>query len=602
MRRSTRLFRLSALLAATSLATGPVFAQAPGPAITPPGGAPAPASQQGGSPPEMVGRLSQITGTVSFHGPEDSQWSPATLNYPVSTGDAFWTEPQAAAEIEFAGNRVDMQSSTEFDVNELNEQALIATEPQGLVCIALAGLPNGNSVTVQTPRGSVQIATNGRYAIGAGDTQAPTTVTVLDGAAQVTGTGVSLQVAPHQTATITGDTQFQGNVGAMQRDPCPTPAAPPQQQQASAAPAGVPPSVQYMTGYEDLNQYGSWSSTPEYGQVWYPQVGADWVPYREGRWAYVGPWGWTWVDNEPWGFAPFHYGRWAYVGNRWGWVPAYPGAPVVRPVYAPALVTFFGIGVGGRRHRRRIGARVGRLGAARSAAALLPVVSSQPDVYPQRQHHPRHQRERGGEQLPVQADSAGRPDRPAAQRAGRDRGAGGCDGALASGRPGGAARRARDLRPRPDLRRPRPGATGGRHGRRRQCRGAAARAAGGARRRAASERAWAGDPPDRPRRASAAASGQCAGRRRGRAGSGPSSGPLQPRGRCRRRTRPARPRRTARRSSRTPGPACPSCGHRAPVRAPPARRSRRIPAPHRRHGPVSRRPNVPTRRPTSGPP
>ena len=51
------------------------------------------------------------------------------------------------------------------------------------------------------------------------------------------------------------------------------------------------------------------------------------------------PWGWTWVDDAPWGFAPSHYGRWVRVGNRWAWSP---GSYVGRPVYAPALVTFFG--------------------------------------------------------------------------------------------------------------------------------------------------------------------------------------------------------------------------------------------------------------------
>src|SRR5581483_7197193 len=47
-----------------------------------------------------------------------------------------------------------------------------------------------------------------------------------------------------------------------------------------------------------------------------------------------------WVDDAPWGFAPFHYGRWVYAGY-WAWVP---GPVYVRPVYAPALVAWFGGG------------------------------------------------------------------------------------------------------------------------------------------------------------------------------------------------------------------------------------------------------------------
>ena len=89
-----------------------------------------------------------------------------------------------------------------------------------------------------------------------------------------------------------------------------------------------------LIGYQDLDQYGSWRNTPDYGAVWVPNgTPAGWAPYHNGHWVWVDPWGWTWVDDAPWGFAPFHYGRWAYVGGYWGWVP---GPVAERPVYAPA--------------------------------------------------------------------------------------------------------------------------------------------------------------------------------------------------------------------------------------------------------------------------
>ena len=96
----------------------------------------------------------------------------------------------------------------------------------------------------------------------------------------------------------------------------------------------------WMVGARDLDEYGSWDNDYEYGRIWYPTaVAANWAPYRNGRWSWVQPWGWTWVDDAAWGFAPFHYGRWVRVGPRWAWSP---GSSVGRPVYAPALVTFFG--------------------------------------------------------------------------------------------------------------------------------------------------------------------------------------------------------------------------------------------------------------------
>jgi hypothetical protein len=66
---------------------------------------------------------------------------------------------------------------------------------------------------------------------------------------------------------------------------------------------------------------------------------AGWAPYSTGRWIADPYYGWTWVDAAPWGWAPYHYGRWVHVGGVWGWAP---GPVVVRPVYAPALVAFFG--------------------------------------------------------------------------------------------------------------------------------------------------------------------------------------------------------------------------------------------------------------------
>jgi len=74
-------------------------------------------------------------------------------------------------------------------------------------------------------------------------------------------------------------------------------------------------------GYEDLDEYGGWRNTPDYGTVWFPHTTvAGWAPYRYGHWVWIAPWGYTWVDDEPWGFAPFHYGRWVAVGGDWGWI------------------------------------------------------------------------------------------------------------------------------------------------------------------------------------------------------------------------------------------------------------------------------------------
>jgi hypothetical protein len=301
-------------------------------------------SQSQADPPARVGRVARLAGTVSFRTESDDQWAPASVNYPVSNGDAFWTEPAASAELEIADSRITLAEISEFDIATLDSSGLQAVAAQGEAYIHLRALDPGETWSVQTPRGLVHLNAPGRYNISVGSTQQPTRVTVVDGSAQIDGPNVSLQVGSGQTATIDGTTSFEGNVGPIVRDPFLI-ARLDAERPAPVAPAPLPPQVVAMPGGNDLRGVGTWSEAPDYGQVWYPPVASGWVPYREGHWAFVAPWGWTWVDDAPWGFAPFHYGRWVEFGGRWCWSPGH-AVETGHPVYAPALVAFVGLGAG----------------------------------------------------------------------------------------------------------------------------------------------------------------------------------------------------------------------------------------------------------------
>ena len=293
-------------------------------------------------PPARVGRLASITGTVSYHLPDADRWEAATVNLPLTSGSAVWTEPASRAVIGVGGNQITLDASTEFDLDRLDDHVLVATEPQGASYLHLRIVPNGDSYTVQTPRGIVGIAAVGRYEVVAGDLEHPTTVTVIEGAAEVSGLPTPVAVAANQTLTITGDgttTPFTPALGPAVRDAFLT-AMLEAERARPARPANLSPYVEQMTGVDALYEYGNWAETPEYGEVWYPPAEQGFVPYRDGHWAYVQPWGWTWVDNAPWGFAPTHYGRWAEIGGRWGWIPGAARVRDERPVYAPAVVGF----------------------------------------------------------------------------------------------------------------------------------------------------------------------------------------------------------------------------------------------------------------------
>ena len=348
---------LPTVVAGMALATGNLAATMPASAQTPPPPAPpgaAPAAATTGDPPARVGWLSNLSGSVSFHSASQDQWVTATQNYPVATGDAVWTQPQAAASVMVDSTRLALAGGTELTAQEIDQSTITAALSQGEVFLDIAALQQGQSVVIATPRGTAQITSNGEYEIYAGDSSTPTYVTTVTGALQFTGLGASTAqaVGAQQTLVVQGTNPVQAQLGAMQQDQFLTsmlqqitPPPPPSTAQAPAACA-------QMTGAAVLTHYGTWQPQPSVGTVWFPQVASTWVPYREGRWAYVQPWGWTWVDNAPWGFAPFHYGRWAQFGGRWGWVPqpvAEPGygyGGEYQPVYSPALVTFLGAAAG----------------------------------------------------------------------------------------------------------------------------------------------------------------------------------------------------------------------------------------------------------------
>src|ERR1051325_8799407 len=123
MQRNTCSFRLTAVLAVSALVLSlPSSALAQGaPPSPPPLGAP---DHQSGDPPARVGRLARISGTVSFHSQDQDQWNPAVTNYPVTSGNAFWPQPNARAVIEVSGSRIVMAPATELDIATLYDTTL----------------------------------------------------------------------------------------------------------------------------------------------------------------------------------------------------------------------------------------------------------------------------------------------------------------------------------------------------------------------------------------------------------------------------------------------------------------------------------------------
>jgi hypothetical protein len=308
------------------------------------------AMADGDDPPSRVARLNFQSGSVSFRPGSIEEWTAATINYPLTTGDRLWTDIGATAEIHVGSTAIRMAPQTAISILNLDDRTVQLSVTEGSVNVRLRSLADDESFEVDTPNVAVTLLRTGDYRIDTQGENNLTTATVRGGDAEVTGAGAAFTVHARESARISG-------VDPVSQEGGPAPplnefdnwclARDRREQQAQISARYVP---RDMVGYEDLDEYGAWREDAQYGWVWAPRtVAVGWAPYHNGRWAWVEPWGWTWVDEAPWGFAPFHYGRWAFGGGGWFWVP---GRLVVgvRPVYAPALVAFvggagFGVGI-----------------------------------------------------------------------------------------------------------------------------------------------------------------------------------------------------------------------------------------------------------------
>ena len=289
-------------------------------------------------PPGRVARLSAFDGQVWVYSPDAGEWVSAARNQPLTSGDRIATDNGARAELQIGSTSVRLDSATELEVVQLDDEHTGLALVEGSAIAQLRD-PNGaGQVEVSTDEGRFVTLRAGNYRFDRGD--AKSGVTVYAGQARYEGANSALAVNAGQRAEFwidSGGVAQYSMLAPVNDEFTAWSAERDRRVVGSVAERYVSPE---MTGAGELDAYGRWEQDPDYGSVWIPTaVAVDWAPYSHGRWTWVRPWGWTWIDDAPWGFAPFHYGRWVYARNNWCWTP---GVRVARPIYAPALVAWVG--------------------------------------------------------------------------------------------------------------------------------------------------------------------------------------------------------------------------------------------------------------------
>ncbi len=290
--------------------------------------------------PGRVARLAEFVGDVQLAN-EREDWRPISRNYAITAADNLYVSEGGRAELDIGSVQMWLAGGTNVYFERFDDQSVVARISQGAMAVRIRAWEQQDSMRILTPSGEISFLQPGFYVVSAASSDAPAAVTVRSGQAEVFVNGTSVIVNRGNNMVLdangarfdryaagSGSGGFESWASARDRR---------YDRYANLNGGGVDP---WMVGATELDQYGNWDDDYEYGRIWYPTtVAASWAPYRYGRWSWVQPWGWTWVDDAPWGFAPSHYGRWVRVSNRWAWSP---GSYIGRPIYAPALVTFFG--------------------------------------------------------------------------------------------------------------------------------------------------------------------------------------------------------------------------------------------------------------------
>jgi hypothetical protein len=301
------------------------------------------ADDQGQDPPGRVARLNYSQGSISFRPAGEDDWVTGVPNRPLVTGDDLWADEDSRAEVHVGSAAIRLGAKTGITFLTLDDNNAQIRLAQGSLIVRVRHVDDDDTYEIDTPNIAFTLLQPGEYRVDVSEDGSQTIATVWHGRGHVTGGGFTYNVIAGQSATFTGSDHLDYDLEQLpQQDDFDDWAFDRDSNEDQADSANYV--SREMTGYEDLDQNGTWSYVAGYGEVWAPiGVAVGWAPYRFGHWAWVGPWGWTWVEDEPWGFAPFHYGRWAFANGGWFWVP---GPVVVRPVYAPALVAFVGGGPG----------------------------------------------------------------------------------------------------------------------------------------------------------------------------------------------------------------------------------------------------------------
>jgi len=236
-------------------------------------------------PPARVGRVALAQGQVTIGSDIGAEMTAAQVNWPVTSGNTISTAAGSRTELRVGSTSIRLDGDSSLEVLQLDDEAIRLRLHYGSASVRVANADVAAGFELETPQARVRLQQPGRVRVDAERVRDTSVVTVFDGTALVEDGGSQLVVRAGRRAEL-GDDDIR--TLAAVRDAFDDWALARDRYGDNATSARYV--TQEMTGYEDLDRYGSWRDDTEYGPLWIPTVASTWVPYRDGSWTWVDPW------------------------------------------------------------------------------------------------------------------------------------------------------------------------------------------------------------------------------------------------------------------------------------------------------------------------
>lgn len=155
-------------------------------------------------PPSRVARLSLLQGNVSVEPASVNEFSPAELNYPLTSGDRLWADNGAEAELEAGQLAVRLGAATDLTVTAMTDTLAQFGLGQGSVHLRTFALDQGTTTELDTPNVAVTMLQPGDVRVDVDPNSNTTIVTLLSGEAEVDGNGLQQTLEPGQRVRLAG--------------------------------------------------------------------------------------------------------------------------------------------------------------------------------------------------------------------------------------------------------------------------------------------------------------------------------------------------------------------------------------------------------------